>query len=38
MERGVNKLLEGTGEAIKTVPELYEDGPVLKVEVIAIYK
>ena len=26
METGVNKLLEGTGEAIKTVPELYDDG------------
>ena len=25
METGVNKLLEGTGEAIKTVPELYDD-------------
>lgn len=26
METGVNKLLEGIGEAIKTVPELYDDG------------
>lgn len=26
LEMGVNKILEGTGEAIKTVPELYDDG------------